>query len=367
MASVKKKFGYHHEDVLRAKYALGETGPQESQKVDQWIAMSDSNRKLMEDLVFVLDQYKHLDITPIDEEAAWQRFQSQIEAGSATGTQKLYLYRNFRWISVAALVAVIIIVWAIIRPGNGHKYLLVSMIKAYSGRQSRTDTLPDGTVVTLYKNSSLFYPSAFSGNQRNVIMNGDAFFLVQHDARKPFRIAISGIIVTALGTSFDILSSAVATEIDVKTGVVAVSRGERSTKVYPHEKLVVPKSGRVWVKESDSLVIPKVPKTIVSKVSKAEARPMADSQAEDGFEVQRQAMGSIIRYLLKQHVVPSKSDLIWAALTDSILLVNGVKQPEALHQKLKAAYLKTPGEGFYFGPVEINGKGYFFDRKDIDQ
>jgi ferric-dicitrate binding protein FerR (iron transport regulator) len=68
--------------------------------------------------------------------------------------------------------------------------------------------LPDGTAVWLNAASSITYPTAFTGNERTVQIAGEAYFEVQKDKSRPFRVkfnagADSGVI-EVLGTDFNI-------------------------------------------------------------------------------------------------------------------------------------------------------------------
>lgn len=64
--------------------------------------------------------------------------------------------------------------------------------------------LPDGSRVWLNAASSLRYPVAFSGNDRTVELNGEAYFEIAANARQPFFVQSAGQRVQVLGTSFNI-------------------------------------------------------------------------------------------------------------------------------------------------------------------
>lgn len=64
--------------------------------------------------------------------------------------------------------------------------------------------LTDGTQVWLSPSSMLKYPSAFTGNLREVKLSGEAFFEVAHDTQHPFIIHSGNIETKVLGTSFNI-------------------------------------------------------------------------------------------------------------------------------------------------------------------
>ncbi|TWF35702.1 FecR family protein [Chitinophaga polysaccharea] len=64
--------------------------------------------------------------------------------------------------------------------------------------------LPDGTKVWLNAASSLYYPTAFTGAEREVVLTGEAYFEVVQQAAHPFKVKVGGIVVNVLGTSFNI-------------------------------------------------------------------------------------------------------------------------------------------------------------------
>lgn len=61
-----------------------------------------------------------------------------------------------------------------------------TLVKFISGEAISKVELPDGTKVTLAKNSMVEYPETFNGSQRRVKLTGKAFFDVAHDESKPF-------------------------------------------------------------------------------------------------------------------------------------------------------------------------------------
>jgi len=64
--------------------------------------------------------------------------------------------------------------------------------------------LADGSRVWLNAGSSLKYPETFSGGERKVYLNGEAYFEVEHDARAPFIVNTESMDLQVLGTSFNI-------------------------------------------------------------------------------------------------------------------------------------------------------------------
>ncbi|WP_184541983.1 FecR family protein [Mucilaginibacter sp. FT3.2] len=64
--------------------------------------------------------------------------------------------------------------------------------------------LPDGSKVWLNAASSLKYPTAFKGSERNVELTGEAYFEVAKNAAMPFYVKSAGQTVKVLGTHFNI-------------------------------------------------------------------------------------------------------------------------------------------------------------------
>ena len=65
-------------------------------------------------------------------------------------------------------------------------------------------TLSDGTRVWLNSETSIQYPVAFGAKERRVFVQGEAYFEVVKDAKKPFTVQFMSSSVTVLGTSFNI-------------------------------------------------------------------------------------------------------------------------------------------------------------------
>jgi ferric-dicitrate binding protein FerR (iron transport regulator) len=67
-------------------------------------------------------------------------------------------------------------------------------------------TLPDGTKVWLNAISSITYPTAFNGKEREVRLKGQAYFEVATNSAMPFIVKVNNIDVKVLGTHFDIMA-----------------------------------------------------------------------------------------------------------------------------------------------------------------
>jgi ferric-dicitrate binding protein FerR (iron transport regulator) len=108
------------------------------------------------------------------------------------------------------------------------------MLVAETQHEPMEFALSDGSVVFLNANSKLEYPEEFSGDRRNVTLSGEAFFEIERDTTRQFRIDAGGSLVTVLGTSFNVKIGAEKVEVVVETGLV---RLEHFTQHGPNLQL----------------------------------------------------------------------------------------------------------------------------------
>ncbi len=90
-------------------------------------------------------------------------------------------------------------------PGKGQSGEMVyNTISVPNGRVFHL-TLPDGTQVWLNSASSIRYPVAFTGSQRQVEISGEAYFEVVKNTKMPFRVAVDDRAeIEVLGTHFNV-------------------------------------------------------------------------------------------------------------------------------------------------------------------
>jgi ferric-dicitrate binding protein FerR (iron transport regulator) len=95
--------------------------------------------------------------------------------------------------------------------------------KANAKGVKSTIALADGSKVWLNADSKLQYPSSFTGNTREVYLNGEAFFDIEKNPSKPFIIHLANGTIRVLGTSFNIKAydNEPVVETSVSTGKVA--------------------------------------------------------------------------------------------------------------------------------------------------
>src|SRR5699024_5622708 len=70
--------------------------------------------------------------------------------------------------------------------------------------QKATLRFGEGSVITLNSESTLRYPTRFSADKREVYLDGEAYFSVEHDSTRPFIVHVGETTIRDLGTAFNI-------------------------------------------------------------------------------------------------------------------------------------------------------------------
>lgn len=237
----------HIIDDLLVKQLLGEATAAEQAEVAAWLGQSEANRKHYEQLQLIWDNSKQLAAkSTVDTEASWAKFKNRIAADEQPITKAIPLApRNYTWMRAAAtLVFLIGFGWLTYFTfmGSTTTYIADGVVM--------TETLPDGTVVTLNKGSEIVFNSRFNGDTRSVTLKGEAFFDVTPDKSKPFVIKADNAEIKVVGTSFNVKSSSAKTEVIVETGIVEVSKKKNTVTLKPKEKAIVLQSSAAPVVEA---------------------------------------------------------------------------------------------------------------------
>lgn len=104
---------------------------------------------------------------------------------------------------------------------------LQAMRYATATGEIRTVKLPDGSTMELSGASAVSL--RFSGAARDIqLTDGEAFFQVAHDARRPFVVTAGSGSIRAVGTQFNVQCTPDGINVAVAEGRIAVTSGENS-------------------------------------------------------------------------------------------------------------------------------------------
>jgi len=132
---------------------------------------------------------------------------------------------------------------------NIDKSVVYNKVSTPRGGQYRI-VLPDGSKVWLNAASTLRFPIAFAGEERNVLLTGEAYFEVNsHPAGNggqnvPFTVSVNGAKVTVLGTHFNVMAydDETALKTTLLEGAVKISSGRVSSLLKPGQQAQIQSS-----------------------------------------------------------------------------------------------------------------------------
>jgi len=218
---MSKNNGNINYEELIASYLAGETDQAEVHLLEKWVQENSANRKMFiqQKRAWQLTQSPKNYDGQFDTDKAWNQMESDLFGKDESLIQSRTI--NFKPIyrMAAAIAAVFTIGYFVffLVYMNGNQTLLAS-------ETTLTEILADGTEITLNRNSTLTFPKEFKENERRVELEGDAFFNVARNPKKPFIIQSGEISVEVLGTSFYVNAKPddSTIEVTVETGKVAV-------------------------------------------------------------------------------------------------------------------------------------------------
>jgi len=249
---MNKEFNIHQ----LVSYLTGNCSKEEQLLVEQWIALSDDNMLLFDELKKVWDSSSvKTDGGVVDVDKAWAEFQIRtnfVETSTVapaeikpTPSSKKILYYSSRVAAVAVVLFGLYFLLSKDSPVEIHNYT------ASSVQIESPQVLPDGSSVVMNKGARINYPNDFGSDTRNVNFKGEAFFDIAHNPEKPMIIATGDVRVKVLGTSFDLCNCVDFDEITVylETGKIlfySVDEVDGSTLeqiiLYPGQKGVYNKN-----------------------------------------------------------------------------------------------------------------------------
>lgn len=179
-------------------------------------------------------------------EELWYKIKNSGESSIAFEKNNVRSLTYWRWVAAAVLILAISSVFFYTRrplPVNQLAKVVVRHIYVPYGK-TKEIVLPDGTKVKLNAGSTFSYPETFSKTIREVNLDGEGFFEVTKNARKPFLVHTSTLTVKVLGTVFNVKAYRNDKNIETTllTGRVQVElkdKPEKSIILLPNEKLIV--------------------------------------------------------------------------------------------------------------------------------
>ncbi len=234
-------------DELLIKFLLKETSEEENTIVNDWLLAAPANALQLAQIEKIWTASELLAAqSEVDEEQAWLKFKTKVDAQPQAVPIVKPLQRNYRWLKVAAVLVVAFGAWI------AYSVFSSSYIELVAQQEVLSKTLPDGSALTINKHSEVSYASNFKQNRNVRLKEGDVFFDVAHDQQHPFTIEIDQVGVEVVGTSFNIKHRNDHTEIVVESGIVKVKLDEQELRLVKGEKLLISPATKALKKEQNT-------------------------------------------------------------------------------------------------------------------
>lgn len=221
-------------DKIIARVLSGESSAEDMLLLSDWLNQNQQNRSEFRKLKSYWDaevSYTH----SVASELSLERLRSSIEKNERIHRRK----RLFAlWTPLAACVTALIVVTNLYlakespEPKEAFTYV--------TGSNKADVLLADGTRVVLNKNSKLTYTNEFGEILREVKLEGEAYFDVQKDSLRTFKVVVNGASVNVLGTKFNVKAN--TSDQSIKTtlleGSVSFETNTKRVLLKPHQQLV---------------------------------------------------------------------------------------------------------------------------------
>ncbi|MDA3890995.1 MAG: FecR domain-containing protein [Salinivirgaceae bacterium] len=219
------QYSSHIDETQLMLFLLGEASAEQTQQITKWLLESEENQKELDLLEAIWAESSKLTPNPVavDVKGAWGSMSLRVDNFEEQQINKIGKVRtlnqkiariSFR--AAAILVVAIGIFKFIIDP-----VLPVEQMAFSASSEVFKGTLPDGSKVALNLNTKLSYPKRFKQGTRKVKLEGEAFFDVAHNHKKPFIISAGDANIRVWGTSFNVKANkGDDVEVSVSTGKV---------------------------------------------------------------------------------------------------------------------------------------------------
>ena len=214
-------------DILY-KFFEGKASPKEQRLIGQWLDESEKHKEVLVRERMVFD--------------------AMIASGGITDRQSVQSRKKrtrvvfMELLRVAAVILVMFLVGGYIYVRKMEEIRLANNIVTVPVGQRVNLQLPDGTSVWLNASSEIIYPAYFSGSTREIHLNGEAYFEVEHNASKPFIVHTETFDIKVLGTKFNVeaykgMEGFTTALMEGSVEVTDRKNKDKSVRLYPAQKV----------------------------------------------------------------------------------------------------------------------------------
>ena len=235
-------------DPLLKKYLDNTISDDELEQFNKWLNLSENQEAFKQ----AIDIYKNLDTN-----RAFQKI--RVATIDAKTKSSIPIYKRlYRYAAIAVLLLVIASIMHLvfnykIKSTKDNIQTAYNEITVPNGKRQNI-YLPDSSLIVLNAGTKLKYRRNFNDlNNRDVFLEGEAYFVVTHNKQKPFIVHTNKMNIRVLGTKFNVSNYNNENNISVvlEEGKVEVfNQLNKSIVITPGEKATI-KGDNIMVRKVD--------------------------------------------------------------------------------------------------------------------
>lgn len=221
------------------KIFSGEADAKEKGLASDWLKKSPENQRLYTELKEIWLSCGAIDnADQYNIEKAVKQFHRKIKKSKQIAARRLIIMNTLKYAAIALLVLSLPLSYFFGKTDGAIKDSFTTVTCALGDKT--TMTLPDNSEVWLNSGSKLVFNNNFKKGEREVYLEGEAYFSVAEDKKNPFHVKTSKVEVEVLGTEFNMKAYADEKEITTTLveGRIKISVGNRETVLKPNQKLI---------------------------------------------------------------------------------------------------------------------------------
>ena len=325
--------------VILTKYLNGEADLTEIRVVDQWLCESPQNKEEFEKLQKAWEfatagiGLREWDAIRSKEKFLWKVIQSQsatIKSNEKSTNINRKLFPSLLKYAALAVILIGISTLLVYEFSGGIQNKNFTEISVLRGSKTRM-ILADGTKLWLNASSKIKYSQNFNKQERDIFLEGEAYFEVAKNTQKPFNVFAGGVVVQAVGTIFNVKAypDEKIVETTLVEGSVIVGADNKSS-----EKIVLKPNEQVLYNKPD-IKNREIEKILVTKGIKAE---LFTSWISDKLVISSEDLESLTVKLGRKY------DVVFHFDDNSLkkLRFTGILKNETIEQILEVLKISSP-------------------------
>ena len=214
---------------LLNKYIAGDVLPEEKKEVIRWMKESEEHREQL------------MQLHRIYNATLWN---GNVDGQNTKNTEKKKPVMRYLWTSMKIAAVVAMLAFIIHKEYQGYRLehsTDMQTVTVPAGQRANL-ILADGTTVWLNSNSTLKSPAnGFHSKNRKVALEGEGYFEVAHDEKRPFIVETQKYDIRVLGTTFNVSAypNSDMFETSLIEGKVTVYQPDTQNEIVlkPYEKV----------------------------------------------------------------------------------------------------------------------------------